>query len=157
MHSNFGMALVVPALVALVSCGSSSSGSPAPAEAGAGCGASLASILNATPTVCPVDGNMNPVSYDEAITSTCASLSLKTGDVEYGQCFEYLVFQVDKDATGTNSTKCFYDVNSHALVGVLQGTQCGGDVDPSCTISGLHSGGGGYQSCAPVVDAGGGG
>ena len=168
MRSHFGMALmVVTSLGALAACSSSSSTPPAQSDAAAGCTDTLANVL-ATSGLCPADANGNPLSYDEAITTTCATLKLKAGDVEYGQCFQYLVFQVDIDSTGKSSTKCFYDVGSHALVGVLYSDgkgqdQCGGTssviagglADPSCSIS-VNGGGSGFQSCAPVVDAGGG-
>jgi hypothetical protein len=170
MRSHFGMALVVTtlgAVVALVACSSSSSPAP-PAEASAGCQDTIVNVFNNNSNLlCPVDGNGNPSSYDEAITATCTSEKLKTGDVEYGQCFQYLLFEVDLDTTGDSYSKCFYDPGTHALVGIIyadgQTDQCSGTsatvsagaFDPSCTITGLNGGGSGYQSCVPVVDAGG--
>jgi hypothetical protein len=162
------MALVVSTLGALVACSSSSSPS-GPEEAGPPvCTDTIVNVFNNNMNLlCPVDGNGNPQSYDEAITATCTSEKLKAGDIEYGQCFQYLLFEVDLDATGDSYSKCFYDPTSHALIGVIysDGTsdQCGGTsaavnagtVDPSCTITGLNGGGSGYQSCVPVVDAGG--
>ena len=185
MRSHFGMALVVvAALGAVVACPacSSSSGSPqGQPDAGGGCTDTFANVLNnpagvfanaatSGQSLCPVDANGNPQPYDEAITTTCTTLKQKVGDVEYGQCFQYLVFQIDLDSTGKNFTRCFYDPGSHALIGVLYSDgkgqdQCGGTAsaiaggtaDPSCSISGLHGGGSGFQSCVPVVDAGNGG
>jgi hypothetical protein len=158
MRSHFGMALVVTALGAIVACSSSSSTPPGSGDAGSDCTGTLTGVVGAG-ALCPVDSNGNPVSYDEAITNTCATEKLKTGDVEYGQCFEFLVFQVDLDATGNNFSKCFYDVGTHVLVGAILSSgagnsQCGGSVDPSCTITGLTAGGSAFQSCAPVVDGG---
>jgi hypothetical protein len=162
------MALVVTTLGALVvACSSSSSPATQP-EAGGPCTDTIVNVFNNNMNLaCPVDGNGNPQSYDEAITATCMTESLKAGDIVYGQCFEYLLFEVDTDATGDSFSKCFYDPGSHALVGVIysDGTQdqCGnssstinaGTVDPSCVITGLNGGGSGYQSCIPIVDAGG--
>jgi hypothetical protein len=167
MRSHFGMALVFTTLGALVACSSSSSPS-VPPEAGGPCSDTIANVFNDNAgLLCPVDGNGNPESYDEAITSTCASEKLKAGDIENGQCFQYLLFEVDLDSTGNSYSKCFYDPGTHALVGVIyadgQTDQCGnssatiqaGTVDPLCTITGLNGGGSGYQSCVPIVDAGG--
>ncbi len=116
------------------------------------------------------------MAYDQAITLTCAhpcpadqNCGAQTkGDIVYGQCFDFLVVEIDNDSSGHNYSKCFYDPTSHALVGVIyaDGTQdqCGnssfsvqgGQVDPACSISGLsgQGAGGGFQSCVPVVDAG---
>jgi hypothetical protein len=166
MRSHFGMALVFTTLGALVACSSSSSPS-VPAEAGGPCSDTLVNVFNNNMgLLCPVDANGNPSPYDDAITSTCASEKLKAGDIENGQCFQYLLFEVDLNATGSYS-KCFYDPGTHALVGVIyadgQTDQCdntsatiqAGTVDPLCTITGLNGGGSGYQSCVPIVDAGG--
>ncbi len=167
MRSHFGMALVFPALGVLVACSSSSSPA-APVEAGTGCTDTIVNVFNNNPNLlCPTDGNGNPSTYDDAITTTCATTKQKAGDIENGQCFEYLLFEVDLDASGNNYSKCFYDPGSHVLVGVIYSDgmtdQCGGSsatisagtVDPSCSITGLNGGGSGYQSCVPVVDAGG--
>jgi hypothetical protein len=158
------MAIVLSALSAVVACSSKSSPSESP-EASTGCTDTLSNVFNGS--ACPADSNGNPVSYDEAITNTCATEKLKTGAVEFGPCYEYLVFEVEVDSSGTNMSKCFYDPTSHALVGVLYGDgkgqdQCGGTsatiaggtVDYTCNISGLNGGGAGYQSCAPSEDAG---
>jgi hypothetical protein len=173
MRSHFGIALVVTALGALVACSSSSS-SAVPAEAGnGGCTDTLANLINNASLLCPNDGNGNALPYDEAITETCAvgadgqmRTPQKNGDIEYGQCFQYLVFQVNLDTTGASYSKCFYDPGTHVLVGAIfadgNTDQCnntsasisGGNVDPSCTITGLNGGGSGYQSCVPIVDAG---
>ncbi|HEX3345022.1 MAG TPA: hypothetical protein VHS09_10645 [Polyangiaceae bacterium] len=155
------------ALGALIACSSSSS--PAPqAEAGAGCTDTVVNIFNNNPNVaCPVDDSGNPASYDVAITATCASQKQTDGDIENGQCFQYLLFQVDQNTAQTSYTKCFYDPGTHAFVGIIYSDgmtdQCGGTsatiqsgtVDPSCTITGLNGGGSGYQSCVPIKDAGG--
>jgi hypothetical protein len=156
-------------LAVAVACSSGASGT-APEDAGStGCTDTIVNVFNNNPGVaCPVDANGNPEPYDDAITATCATESLKTGDVQYGQCFEYLVFEVDVDSSGTNLSKCFYDPGTHAFVGVIYGDgkgqdQCNGtsstigagQFDTGCNISGLNGGGAGFQSCAPVVDAGG--
>jgi len=166
MRSRFGMAFVVTTLGALVACSSSSSPQAQP-EAGGPCSDTLVNVFNNNAGVlCPVDSNGNPESYDDAITQTCASEKLKTGDLEYGQCFEYLLWEADLTGNGTSYSKCFYDPSSHALVGILYADgmtdQCGGtsatiqagSVDTTCTITGLNGGGSGYESCVPVVDAG---
>jgi len=171
MRSHFGMAFVftaLGALGALVACSSSSSPAAQPEAGTGGCTDTIVNVFNNNMNLlCPVDGNGSPLTYDDAVTATCASEKLTAGDVENGQCFEYLLFEVDVNATGSSYSKCFYDPGSHALVGVIysDGTQdqCGnssnfvaaGSVDPSCTITGLNGGGSGYQSCEPVVDAGG--
>ena len=78
----------------------------------------------------------------------------------------YLVFEVDRDSSGNNFTKCFYDV-THTFVGVIYADgsqdQCNGSsytvqagmVDTTCTVAAFNGGGGGYQSCSPILDAGG--
>jgi hypothetical protein len=160
------MALVVPALGVLVACSSSSSPA-APVEAGTGCTDTIANQINNNPNLaCPSDGMGNASTYDEAITATCTSLKQKTGDIEYGQCFEYLLYEVALDSTGGSYSKCFYDPGTHALVGIIYADgmtdQCNGSsatisagtVDATCTVTGLNGGGSGYQSCIPVVDAG---
>jgi hypothetical protein len=129
----------------------------------------MSAVFAATQSpACPV-GASGPSSYDEAITTTCSALQQKTGDIQYGQCFDYLVWEVDGDSSGHNLSKCFYDVSSHALVGVIFGDgsqdQCSGtsftvqagQVDPTCTVSGFNGAGGAFQSCSATPDAGGGG
>lgn len=169
MRSHFGMAFVVTALGALVVACSSSSSPSAPADAGTtGCTDTVVDVFNNNMSLaCPVDANGSPLSYSEAITATCATESLKTGDIEYGQCFAYLLFEVDTNDMGTAYSKCFYDPGTEAFVGVIyadgQTDQCGGTsatvsagmVDPTCVITGLNGGGSGYTSCVPIVDAGG--
>jgi hypothetical protein len=130
---------------------------------GRGIGPGLLCPLDASPT------NPKPLSYDMAMYTNCSTLQMTSGDVQYGQCLDYLVWQVDLDSSGNNFSKCFYDVKTRALVGVIyaDGTQdqCGnasytiqaGTVE-TCTISGLSSGGGGslFEDCAPKPDSGGG-
>jgi hypothetical protein len=119
--------------------------------------------------LCPLDANNNPLPYDMAIYTNCGTLQMKSGDVQYGQCLDYLVWQVDVDQSGNNFSKCFYDVKTRALVGVLYGDgtqdQCGNasytvqaGSFQTCTISGLSSGGGGsmFEDCTPRPDSGGG-
>jgi hypothetical protein len=169
MRSHVGVASMITVLGAVAGC-SSSSGSPSsPVEAGPPeCVDAIGNVFNDNASVaCPIDANGNPLSYDEAITNTCATENLTAGDIEYGQCFDYLVFEVDQDASGDNRSECFYDVTSHAFVGIIYGDgmkdQCGGTsttvaagaVDTTCTISGLNGGGSGFQSCTPIPDAGG--
>jgi hypothetical protein len=170
MRSLVGFVSVVTTFVgigAIVACSSSSSPAAA-SEAGTGCTDTIVNVFNNNAgLLCPVDGNGNPETYDEAITATCTSEKLKAGDIEYGQCFEYLLFEVDLTGNGTSYSKCFYDPGSHQLVGIIYADgmtdQCGGTsatisagtVDTTCTISGLNGGGSGYQSCVPIVDAGG--
>jgi hypothetical protein len=168
MRSHFGMAWIALAFGAALACSSSSSPPSVAAEAGpAECTDTIVNVFNDNNNVaCPIDDSGHPVTYNEAITNTCANENLMTGDVAYGQCFEFLVFEVDVDASGANGTKCFYDVSSHALVGLIFGDgmqdQCGGtsstvaagSVDLTCTITGLNGGGSGFQSCTPVQDAG---
>jgi hypothetical protein len=163
MRFRLGVTMVLAVLgaVSVGACSSSSGGAAPPAEAGSQCTASLNDLLSASPgPACPIGAN-GPSSYDEAITTTCDALKQTKGDIQYGQCFEYLVWEVDLDGSGKNLSKCFYDVKSHALVGVIYGdgtsTQCGGQVDTTCTVTGLNGGGGGFQSCSAVSDAGGGG
>ena len=168
MRSHFGIALVVTALGALVACSSSSSPAVATDAGSGGCTDTLAHLISNASLLCPNDGNGNALPYDEAITETCASQKQKNGAIEYGQCFQYLVFQVNLDTTGASYSKCFYDPGTHVLVGAILADgstdQCnntsayiaGGTVDSSCTITGLNGGGSGYQSCVPIVDAGGG-
>lgn len=163
MRFRLGVTMVLATLGAasLGACSSSSSNKPAPEPEGGSCAESLDALLSATPApACPVGAN-GPSSYDEAITTTCDALKQTKGDVLYGQCFDYLVWEVDLDSSGKNLSKCFYDVHTHALVGAIFGdgtsTTCGGQVDTTCTVAGLHGGGGGFQSCAPSTDAGGGG
>lgn len=168
--------IVMAALGAVVGCSSSSTSPSQQGDAGTGCSDSLTNVLNiadanGNPVVrCPTDANGVPLTYDQAITQTCSSQKLKSGDIQYGQCLDYLVWEVDLDGSGTNLSKCFYDVSSHQLVGVVYGDgmqdQCngtsstvqGGTAEATCRISGQTSGGGGsFQSCAPVADAGAGG
>jgi hypothetical protein len=162
------MALVVTALGALVVACSSSSSPAAQPEAGGPCTDTIVNVFNNNPSLaCPVDANGNPQTYDEAVTATCTSEKLTSGDIQYGQCFEYLLFEVDLDAMGDSYSKCFYDPSSHVLVGIIYADgktdQCdnssatvnAGTVDPTCVVTGLNGGGSGYQSCIPVADAGG--
>lgn len=167
MRSQLGMTMVLSALGAVAVCAcSSSSGSTPPAEAGSNaCTSSLVNLFNNTSALCPI-GAGGPETYDESITMDCDALKLKKGDVQYGQCFDYLVWEVDMDGSGNNLSKCFYDTASHQLVGVIFGDgtqdQCGGSsflvqagqVDNSCTVTGFQSGGGGLQQCSPTSDAG---
>jgi hypothetical protein len=162
------LVLAVPAVLCAVAACSSSSGSTTPSTEGGStaCSDSIVNVFNNNPGVaCPVDSNSNPSSFDVAKETTCDSLKQKTGDIQYGQCVDYLVLEVDLDSTGSKFTKCFYDPASHAFVGLIysDGTtdQCGnssatiqaGQVDTTCHIAG-PSGGGGFQSCVPVVDGG---
>jgi hypothetical protein len=170
MRSQLGVTMMIAALGAVAVCACSSSSSGSQADAGpTACSAALNDLLSASPgPACPFDANGQPSVYDDAITTTCSTLKMNTGDVQYGQCFDYLVWQVDVDSSGHNFSKCFYDVSTHALVGVIyaDGTQdqCGGtsftvqagQVDTTCSVT-PAGGGGGFHSCAPVSDAGGGG
>lgn len=171
MRFDLGLALVLSALgaVGVAACGSSSSPA-APADSGAilVCESPLATVVAADSIACPTDSSGNFLSYNQAIEQTCASYKLKTGDLEYGPCFEYLVFQVDADSSGHNFSRCFYDPTTHAFVGVIYADgsgmqdQCGttswtvaaGSFDPTCSISGFQGGGAVFESCAPVLDAG---
>jgi hypothetical protein len=160
-------ALFLAVLSGIAACSSGSGSGGAPAEAGStACSDSIINVFNNDPVACPLDANNNPASWDVAITTTCDSLKQKTGDIQYGQCLEYLVLQVDLDSSGNKLTKCFYDPTTHAFVGVIYGDgqqdQCGGSsstvqagqVDATCHITGLNGGGGLFQSCVPVVDGG---
>jgi hypothetical protein len=161
-----GSAFLVPAIAAAVACGSSSNSSP-PADAGStACSDSLANIF--AKSQCPADSNGKPSAWEQAITSTCSSQGLSTGQILYGQCLDFLVWEQDNDTSGSSFSKCFYDTTSHALVGILfsdgMQDQCGGKsltiqagagTDARCIISGLTSGGGGnVQSCGHVPEAG---
>jgi hypothetical protein len=162
-----GVALLVPAVAAVLACGSSGGSAALTSDAGAQCTASLAAVFGKSQ--CPADTSGTPVGYDIAITFTCDKQGLKVGDIQYGQCLNYLVWEQDNDTSGNNFSKCFYDVNSHALVGVAYADgmqdQCGnksftvqggaGGSEADCMISGLTSGGGGrFESCAPVPEGG---
>ncbi len=166
MRFPMGSAFLVPAMVAAVACGSST-GSSAPADAGStACTDTLGNIF--AKSQCPADSSGKALLYEQAITTTCASQGLSTGQILYGQCLDYLVWEQDNDNTGNSFSKCFYDVSSHALVGILfsdgMQDQCGGKsltvqagvgTDAKCIISGLTSGGGGnVQSCSPMPEGG---
>jgi hypothetical protein len=128
----------------------------------------LIDLFNNTMLACPLNGGQTaPVTYDMAIDTSCSSLGLKSGDVQFGQCDQYLVWEVDLDMTGRNFSKCFYDVKSHLLVGAIYGDgsmdQCGGSsytiqagTVETCSISGLSAvgAGGTFEDCAPKPDAG---
>jgi hypothetical protein len=115
--------------------------------------------------LCPLTSGSTPVpvSFDTAITTSCATLAMKSGDVQYGQCLDYLVWEVDIDGSGNNFSKCFYDVKTRALVGVIfaDGTQdqCNmtsytiqaGSVEAACTVD---VGTGLYEDCLPVPEGG---
>ena len=120
MRSRIGVTMVLAVLGAALTCAcSSSSGGQAAPEAGSNaCTDTLVNVLSNTAAACPL-GDTGPLSYDEAITSTCESLKMTKGDVAYGQCFEYLAFEVDVDSSGNNFSRCFYDVSTHQLVGVI--------------------------------------
>ncbi len=116
---------------------------------------------------CPLDSTYNPLPYDTAIYTSCSTLNLTSGDVKFGECLGYLVWEVDLDATGQNFSKCFYSVTTHALVGVVFGDgtqdQCGnssytiqaGSVQ-ACDIAGLSAPGAGgtFEDCKPVPEGG---
>jgi hypothetical protein len=149
-------------------CSSSSSGAAAPqaADSGTACTASLGVVFAASK--CPADANGAAVNYDTAITTTCEAQGLTTGAIKYGQCLDYLVWEQDDDSSGHDFSKCFYDVKTHALVGIVfdDGTQdqCNktsfavqaGSAEAYCSIAGLDNGGSGrYQACgAAPADAG---
>lgn len=177
MRFSFGMAFVVSALGAVVACSSGGGGSSAQNDGGpAVCSDSITNIYNNNVDTsgnslvrCPIDANGNPETYDQAITMTCSAEKLKTGVIQYGQCNDYLVWEVQTDAAGKSFSKCFYDVKAHALIGVIYSDgmqdQCnntsatiqGGTVE-ECTISGTSAGAGaGYQPCGPMPEAGPGG
>jgi hypothetical protein len=165
-----GVAFLFSAFGAIAACSSSpsSSGSAPPSDAAAAaCTDSLDAVFSNAQCKCPADSSGKPAGYDTAITATCKGQGLNTGDIKYGQCLDYLVWQQDNDSTGQNFSKCFYDVKSHVLVGIVLSDgmqdQCGGKsatvqggaAEPSCPISGLTVGGGGLlQSCAPVPEGG---
>src|ERR1700679_1796459 len=103
MRSHFGMALVVTTLGVLVAACSSSSSPAVQPEAGGPCSDTIVNVLNNNAgLLCPVDVDSKPSSYHDAITAPCASEKLKNGDIEYGQCFQYLLFEVDLDETGAS-------------------------------------------------------
>lgn len=173
MRFSFGMAFVVSALGAVVACSSSGGGTSPQNDAGTACTDTITNIFNNNVDSngnslvrCPVDSSGNTLNYDQAITTTCSTEKLKTGVIQYGQCLDYLVWQVQTDAAGKSFSKCFYDVVHHKLVGVIYSDgmqdQCnntsatvqGGTVE-QCDISGTSAGaGGGYEPCAPMPDAG---
>jgi hypothetical protein len=166
------------ALGATAACSSSSGGGAAPASdaaspssdaASPACTDSLGAVFANPQCKCPADATGKPANYDTAITTTCKAQGLNTGDIKYGQCLDYLVWQQDNDETGQNFSKCFYDVKTHTLVGIVLSDgmpdQCGGKsatvqggaggAEADCPISGLTVGGGGLlQSCAPVPEGG---
>jgi len=168
MRSSLGFPFVLSAVAAIVVSACSSSSSPnAPFDAGpTACSDTLANVFGNTSAACPLDANGNFLSYDLAITTTCDGLKQKNGDVRWGECFDYLVFEDDQDSAGKSYTKCFYSVSDHTLVGVVfadgQQDQCGGSsltiqggqVDTGCDVSGV-GGGGGFSSCAPSSGDGG--
>ena len=168
MRSQLALSFVLTAVaVTVVSACSSSSSPNAPVDSGpTACSDTLVNVFNDTSAACPVDANGNFATYDVAVTTTCDSLKQKNGDVRWGQCFDYLVFEDDQDSAGKSYTKCFYSVTDHTLVGVVfadgQQDQCGGSsltiqggqVDPTCDVSGT-GGGGGFASCAPGAGDGG--
>jgi hypothetical protein len=138
-------------------------------DAAAACTDSLGNVFSNQACKCPADSSGRPADYDHATTTTCAGQGLTTGDIKYGQCLDYLVWEQDNDSTGQNFSKCYYDVTTHALVGIVLSDgmqdQCGGKSptvqagagakEPDCPISGLTVGGGGnYQSCAPHPEGG---
>ena len=175
MRSQLGLVMLSTALCAVLACSSKSSSSNG-AEAGGPCTDTIDDVFNDntneggnSTVACPLNFNVTPptpLPYDDAVTTTCAALGQTTGDIQYGQCFEYLVFEVDLDSSGNNLTKCFYDPSSHTLVGLIYGNgkeiQCGGTsftvqagtVDDTCSISGFNGGGAQFESCVPIVDAG---
>jgi hypothetical protein len=129
--------------------------------------ANIDDVFNTTGLACPLAPDNTPLPYDMAIYSNCGSLGMTSGDVQYGQCLGYLVWEVDVDSSGHNFSKCYYDVQTRALVGVVfgdgQADQCGnasytiqaGSVQP-CAISGLSSQGAGglFEDCSPKPDGG---
>jgi hypothetical protein len=162
-----GFGLLLPAIAAAVACGSSGGSAATPPDAALECTDSLSAIF--AKSQCPADSSGQAAAYDAAQTVTCGMQGLKTGDIQYGQCLDYLVWEQDNDGSGHNFSKCFYDVQSHALVGIVfadgMQDQCGGKSftvqggaggsEADCIISGLTSGGGGnYQSCAPQPEGG---
>lgn len=173
MRFSFGVAFVVSALGAVVACSSGGSSSPQNDGGTTACTDSITNIFNNNVDTngnslvrCPVDANGTPLTYDQAITMTCSAEKLKTGVIQYGQCLDYLVWEVDTDSSGKSFSKCFYDVKQHQLIGVIYSDgnqdQCnntsstiqGGTVE-QCNFSGTSTGAGGsYQSCAPMPDAG---
>jgi hypothetical protein len=159
------------AVGALLACSSGSNNSPATGDAGASVCADtsgLVDLFNTTALACPLNSAMTePVSYDTAIDTSCSSLGMKSGDIQFGQCDQYLVWELDLDMTGRNFSKCFYDVKSHVLVGAVYSDgnmdQCGGSsytieagTVETCSISGLSAPGAGgmFEDCAPKPDAG---
>ena len=170
MHLRLvGMTLVAAALGVACSNSSDSVGA-SPADAGTACSDTIVNVFNNNQGVtCPLDGNGNPLPYDQAIGTTCSALNMNTGFVTYGQCFDYLVWESSKDGTDANASKCFYDVHTHALVGIVYGDgmmdQCGGaattvqagQVEPKCAVDNGPGSSGLYESCAPVPEGGEGG
>jgi hypothetical protein len=167
MHPARGPA-VVAALIGLAgatACSSSSGGAPVPADAGGpdACVDTLQSVFGKSQ--CPADSTGASVGYDLAIASTCSTQNLSSGDIQFGQCLDYLVWEQDNDPARVSFSKCFYDVATHSLVGIVfsdgKHDQCGtlstvqaGRVESYCAISGLTAGGGGrYVSCAVGSDA----
>jgi hypothetical protein len=154
-------------MAAVLACSSSGGSVATSPDAAPECTDSLNTIF--AKSQCPADTSGQPVTYDSAQTYTCSMQGLKTGDIEYGQCLDYLVWEQDNDGSGHDFSKCFYDLKSHALVGIVfadgMQDQCGGKSytvqggaggsEAGCIISGLTSGGGGnYQSCAPKPEGG---
>ena len=161
--------------------GNGSGGSPSTADGGDDTSISLCTdttgpnataaiddVFNNSVLACPLDANNVPLPYGTAIDVGCAALKMTKGDVQYGQCLNYLVWEVDVDSSGNNFSKCFYDVDTRALVGVVFGDgmkdQCGmtsytiqaGSVDADCGIEGLSAAGAGglFEDCAPEPEGG---
>ena len=98
----------------------------------------------------------------QALKDFAADHGMKSGDVQYGQCLNYLVWEVDVDSSGNNFSKCFYDIKTRALVGVIYGDgtqdQCNmtsytiqaGTVQ-SCTVDVVT---GMYEDCKPLPEGG---
>jgi hypothetical protein len=169
-------------VVGALACSSGSSGSP-PADGGTdafvcvdttggnNAMASIDDVFNSTRLLCPLElnpgANPTPESYDQAKYVNCGMLGMTSGDVQYGPCLNYLVWEADLDSSGTNFSKCFYDLQAHDLVGVIFGDgtqdQCGGQSYTvqagsveTCTISGLNSPGTGgmFEDCRPKPEGG---
>jgi hypothetical protein len=183
MRFGFAVAVASMGALAVAACSSSSKGSAAPDTSDAslcvdttgGDGdvtVAIDDVFNKNMLIaCPLSEGTNPVplSYDMAIDTSCTTLGMTTGDVQFGQCNVggYLVWEVDLDSTGHNFSKCYYSPVTHALVGVLYGDgkqdQCNGtsytiqagSVEP-CTISGLSAQGAGgmFEDCKPIPEGG---
>jgi hypothetical protein len=173
MRFGVGVAVSVLVLGVAVACNGGGSGT-SPGVSDASEDAAPPCIDMATPNpifdllsnpnvACPLNSAMDmPVSFDMAITTSCPP-GMKSGDIQYGQCLDYLVWELDVDSSGTNFSKCYYDVKTHALVGVLYGDgtmdQCNmtsytiqaGSLEPQCTVD---VGTGMYESCVPIREGG---